>query len=585
MPDLIAQGIRRENRWRRPLPDHSEWITVGRDAGAWSTHWDDHISREHIRIRWEASESLFVEVVPKASNAVFYQGVPVKTFRVQPGEHFVIGNTTFTITEEAASLEARHIPVTEQTFSPEYLRHLPFRNPGDRLEILNRLPERISQASDDADLHENMLRAIFEGIPSANAAAVCVVDKDDPNRIEFLHWDRTDSEQLQASRRLISHAVESDQTVVHTWQVSDSERQFTESENVDWAFCIPFEVASANGWALYVSGNLDHSVQRIDGIPDLREEMKFAEIAVTTVGSFHEVRQLQRKQASLGQFFSAPVVRALRGGDAEEILAPREVDVTVLFCDLRGFSRATEQFSDDLLGLLRRVSDALGVLTKHILSEGGVIGDFHGDAAMGFWGWPIEQEDAAQRAARAAIAIFDEYSQFAAQKEHTLSEFKIGVGIASGRAVAGKIGTVDQVKVTAFGPAVNLAARLESMTKQLNSEVLIDSETANRIRKDAPADIRLRRLAVVQPYGMDAAIEIHQLLPPQDRYPLLEDEHILWYENALDAFVAGDWTTAWEELHRVPAADTSKDFLTTFIASRNRTPPEGWDGVIRLESK
>ena len=75
----------------------------------------------------------------------------------------------------------------------------------------------------------------------------------------------------------------------------------------------------------------------------------------------------------------------------------------MLFCDLRGFSRRSERDADDLLGLLNRVSRALGVMTHYILEEGGVVGDFHGDAAMGFWGWPIEQPNSIERACRAAL--------------------------------------------------------------------------------------------------------------------------------------------------------------------------------------
>ena len=68
-------------------------------------------------------------------------------------------------------------------------------------------------------------------------------------------------------------------------------------------------------------------------------------------------------------------------------------------------------------------------------------------------------------------------------------------------------------------------------------------------------------------------------------YPLLTDEHIRAYERALSAFLDRDWTTAWEELHKVPAADPSKDFLTLYIASRNRRVPDDWDGIIALDSK
>src|SRR5207248_6514807 len=103
--------------------------------------------------------------------------------------------------------------------------------------------------------------------------------------------------------------------------------------------------------------------------------------------------------------FSPVVLEALGSQEADEALAPREADVTVLFCDLRGFTAKSEQAAGDLFGLLTRVSQALGVMTHHILDQGGVVGDFHGDAAMGFWGWPIAQPDAIERACRAALGI------------------------------------------------------------------------------------------------------------------------------------------------------------------------------------
>jgi adenylate cyclase len=352
--------------------------------------------------------------------------------------------------------------------------------------------------------------------------------------------------------------------------------QFTVSDNMTWAFATPFEGHATRRWALYVSG-ADAAVD--EQTTPLRDELKFAEIVVSTVGSFIEVRELQRQQSVLGQFFSKPVISALADDeDPNEVLAPREVEVTALFCDLRGFSLATELSKDNLLGLLQRVSDVLGVLTHHIMEAGGVIGDFHGDAAMGFWGWPLEQPDAATRAARAAMEICREI-----ERVETLWNFRVGIGIASGRAVAGKIGTVDQVKVTAFGPAVNLASRLEMMTKRLSTTILADGPTASQI--DRATGIRTRRLAMVQPYGMSTAIDLWELLPSHDEFPLLTDDDIAHYESALDHFIEGDWVTAWEWLHRVPAGDRSKDFLTTYIASRNRQPPEDWDGVIRLDSK
>jgi 2,4-dienoyl-CoA reductase-like NADH-dependent reductase (Old Yellow Enzyme family) len=106
------------------------------------------------------------------------------------------------------------------------------------------------------------------------------------------------------------------------------------------------------------------------------------------------------------------------------------------------------------------------------------------------------------------------------------------------------------------------------------------------VREQVPPDVaRVRRLAVVRPYGLDAPLEVSELLPPAAEMPELSDEHLGFYESALDAFLSGAWPEALELLHRIPTEDQVKDFLTVYIAQNNRTPPADWDGVIPLESK
>jgi adenylate cyclase len=101
-----------------------------------------------------------------------------------------------------------------------------------------------------------------------------------------------------------------------------------------------------------------------------------------------------------------------------------------------------------------------------------------------------------------------------------------------------------------------------------------------------PSEIaRVRRVAVVKPYGMDKRLEVSELLPPASAFPTLSDDNVADYERALDELLAGRWPQAFERLHRVPAEDRVKDFLTVFIAQHNRTPPENWNGVIPLTSK
>ena len=221
-------------------------------------------------------------------------------------------------------------------------------------------------------------------------------------------------------------------------------------------------------------------------------------------------------------------------------------------------------------------------MTHHILEHGGVTGDFQGDAALGFWGWPFPSPDAAVNAARASLGIRDSFAKAAAQKNHPLADFAMGIGIAHGRAVAGKIGTADQVKVTVFGPVVNLASRLESMTKQLRVPILVDEATRAILKERLPVEEgRLRTLARVLPYGMETPALVTELLPPFGEGSELTDEHVSQYEAGVAAFIAGEWDAAYRFLHPLPAGDRAQDFLLQQILSQNRQPPADWNGVVR----
>ncbi len=590
MPDLIAQGPAPEHRWRRKLTAGQGYV-LGREAGSWSTPWDKRISRQHAEICWR-DERLEVRRLPTARNPIFVRGGERDRFAIEPGEHFVIGETTFTLAAEGIqiSLELPQ-PAAEQTFSADQLKQLRFRNADQRIDVLSRIPEIISGAASDEELWVRLTNVLLCGIPSGIAAALVAVEGEGhTSTVRVLYWDRREplGRPFQPSAKLIRQAMQTAQSVIHVWDDADRWTAAGGVSDGDWAFCSPVPGHACRGWAIYVAGRWSTEPSGPAGlaVASLQEDLKFTELVATTLSSLREVRLLERKQAGLRPFFSPLVLEALAEHDPDEVLAPREVQVSVLFCDLRGFARRSEQAGDDLHGLLRRVSDALGVTTSHILQNGGVVGDFHGDAAMGFWGWPFEQSDAVTRACRAALGIRAEFAASSCQSDHPLADFRLGIGLATGRAVAGKIGTVDQVKVTVFGPVVNLAARLEGMTKLLRAPILLDAATAAAVRGLLPPDqARVRRVAVVKPYGCDTPLEVSELLPPQAEQPELTGQDIARYEAALESLLAGDWQRAFQLLHQVTAEDRVKDFLTVFIAQHNRTPPKGWDGVIPLASK
>ena len=555
--------------------------------------WDSQVSRQHVRLQWNG-EVLEVTTLEEARNPVYFRGLETPQFALRPGEHFVIGQTTFTLADQRVSITAEGPkPVQQQAFSANYLKQIQFRNPDRRIEVLSRLPDVISGAAGDAELVVRLVSMLLAGIPRADSAAVVAIDGNDNGNgasrqrppVGVLHWDQRllVGSDFQPSQRLILEAIRQRQSVLHVWRGAQQEASsaFTESENVDWAFCTPVLGKSSAGWGLYMAGRFD--VETSEGAAssdphDLREDVKFTELVAATLSSLRQMRLLEHQHATFSQFFSPVVLETLAVEDPEVVLAPRETEVSVMFCDLRGFSRESERHGDDLLGLLQRVSKALGAMTRHIREQGGVVGDFHGDAAMGFWGWPLKQDDAVPRTCRAALAVRKQFEATAG--------FQAGIGIATGKAVAGKIGTVDQVKVTVFGPVVNLAARLESMTKMFQAAVLVDEPTARAIREQVPPDAaRLRRVARVKPFGLDTSLMVSELLPPESECPDVTDQQIAVYESALDAFLGGNWSEAVDLLARLSPKDHVKDFLVDYINRHNGTPPADWEGLIVLQSK
>jgi len=452
MLELIAQGNTIDARWRRQLP--TQPVEVGRATSTYRVPWDSQVSRRHVVLKPIAG-GVRVEKIPEAANPVFFNGNQADSFVLKPGEHFVIGQTTFSLTADRALVSHdAPSPISQRTFTHEFLDQVPYQDAGRRIEVLTRIPEVISTAGNEEDLLIRMINTLMAGIAMASTIGIVQLheseNEDDANEtpdtetaIRVVQWDRRglDGGDFQPSERLIRQAIEADQTTLHVFnqrqRSKTAKAEYTFDYENDWAFACPINGEASPGWSIYVAGSNLAGGSSLDtgaGESELQDDVKFCELVGSTLKNLLLVKQLERQQSSLRSFFSPIVMDAISGRDPEEVLSPRKCDVSVLFCDLRGFSRKSEQMADNLLDLLERVSDSLGIMTRKILEHGGVIGDFHGDSAMGFWGWPIEPADQFENAQSAIVAALQIQQAVANQLKSTpsLENFQVGLGIASG---------------------------------------------------------------------------------------------------------------------------------------------------------
>jgi len=206
------------------------------------------------------------------------------------------------------------------------------------------------------------------------------------------------------------------------------------------------------------------------------------------------------------QFFSPELARHL--ARQPDLLKGRDAEVTILFCDIRGFSRISERLGP--AQTLEWIGDVLEILSDCVRAEGGVLVDYIGDELMAMWGAPDEQPDHARRACRAALDMLARLPELNDRWQSVLKEpMGIGVGVNTGPARVGNTGSRHKFKYGPLGNTVNLASRVQGATKYLQCKLLITGATQARL-DDGFATRRLCRVRVV---NIAEPLELYELVP------------------------------------------------------------------------
>lgn len=591
MPHLVAQGPEPAQLLQCSIPE-TGLLHIGRGSdNDCAVKWDRKVSRRHAFMQWDGEEAT-IRCMDGALNPILARGTSCQQATVQLGEEFRIGGTMFHIVSDSPESQIRKLLEADDAQGSTHTQ-VALRQVDHRVAMVSQFSHNLWLSTSDRELSVALIDILSEVVP--HASAISVLDCADPDSIrtakpKVLHWNGgEDTDRLKISRTMVAAAVKQQQSIVRVRREANAaESSPFSADRGRWGFCVPIAAGSANAWCMYVSGRFGAADSLPPGLTpdDLAGDVQIAELIAQLVGAIRQVRCLEDQFSGMRQFFSPSVVEAVAKANDGRTLKPTENDTAVLFCDLRGYSRIAEKSKHNLQRLLDRVSEALEVMTTNIVNHDGAIADFQGDSALGFWGWPLPLTEGPLPACRAALAMLNTFDLANAETRNSdLKGFRIGVGIACGKAIAGRIGTRHQAKVGVFGPVVNLGARLESMTKQIGCPVLVDGPTAEVVRASlASEEGRCRRIGLIKPVGVNAPIDVNQLLPPEKRSELT-DQNIVDFESAVSAFIAGDWDDARELLGQMPVKDRAKDFLLLQIASHNYEPPGDWTGIINLTAK
>lgn len=220
----------------------------------------------------------------------------------------------------------------------------------------------------------------------------------------------------------------------------------------------------------------------------------------------------QRQRRRLSRFFSPDVVdEVIRQRDGAGLECARRT-LTVLFSDIRGFTSMSEKMQPEEVAAFLR--EYLTAMTDVVFKHGGTVDKYMGDGLMALFNVPLERPDHAERAVRAALEFQQRLRPLAARfRARYGADVRCGIGINTGEAVVGIIGSEQRLEYTAIGDAVNLGSRLETVTKDVKASIVISESTFHAIRGRFPT----RALGEVTVRGKERPVPIHSVLETDAR--------------------------------------------------------------------
>jgi len=297
----------------------------------------------------------------------------------------------------------------------------------------------------------------------------------------------------------------------------------------------------------------------------------------------------QRTRRTLERYVSKNLVEEILdnpGGFYSSLKGVR-IPATVLFSDIVGFTSLTENADPE--ALVKQLNEYLTQMTKAVFDNGGTLDKFIGDAVMAVWGNVRSQgkQEDAKMAVRAALAMRKELWELNAEWfKQGIAPFAVGIGINQGDVLGGNIGSHEKADPTVIGDAVNLASRLEGLTRIYGTDILLGATAADLVRDE----FHIRSVARVQVKGKMEPVEISTVIGARDAgIDRAFVYHLKTYEQAFQKFRQRDFRQAKILLSRFlefyPLDVLAKMYLERSVEYEQAPPDEEWNAVEVFRKK
>ncbi|MFB9262383.1 adenylate/guanylate cyclase domain-containing protein [Bradyrhizobium erythrophlei] len=339
-----------------------------------------------------------------------------------------------------------------------------------------------------------------------------------------------------------------------------------------------------------LEGTREVEAGKLDGAISVTTEDEIGQLSAAFNRMIETLRHNQRIRETFGRYINPRIAEGLLDQPAIAATEGQRRVMTVLFCDMKGFTSLSEGVTPR--GLVKIMNLYLSTMSEPIHAHRGIIDKYIGDAIMAYWGAPfVEETEQTHLAALAAIDMIGRVAQLRKELPELLgvraipTDCDVRIGIATGEALVGSIGSEFMMSYTVLGDTVNLASRLEGANKVYGCRCLISEATASA----CATAIELREIDRLVVVGQTQPVAVFEILGKSGELTAAQTTLRQHYAEGLAAYRERRWDDAGHAfaaaLEAAPGDGPSATLKTRVESFRQNPPAANWDGAWHLEHK